>query len=90
MFVQPVQVFEADAAGLRRAWERALARDVRVAIYTADLFTTMNDDDDRAAVKAGAGGGTGARRAGPACGAEGRRQGAATPLSVCRARKRLG
>lgn len=52
MFVQPVQVFETDLAGLRRAWERALARDVKPAIYTADLFATMNDDDNRAAVKA--------------------------------------
>jgi hypothetical protein len=52
MFVQPVQVFETDAAGLRRAWERARARDVKPAIYTADLFETMNDDDNRAAVKA--------------------------------------
>jgi hypothetical protein len=52
MFVQPVQVFESDAAGLKRAWERALARDVKPAIYTADLFATMNDDDNRAAVKA--------------------------------------
>jgi hypothetical protein len=52
MFVQPVQVFETDAAGLKRAWRRALDRDVKPAIYTADLFTTMNDDDNRAAVKA--------------------------------------
>jgi hypothetical protein len=52
MLVQPVQVFESDAAGLRRSWERALARDVKPAIYTAELFATMNDDDNRAAVAA--------------------------------------
>ena len=52
MLVQPVQVFESDGAGLRRAWARAGAREVKVAIYTADLFATMNDDDNRAAVKA--------------------------------------
>jgi hypothetical protein len=52
MLVQPVQVFQTDAVGLRRAWERALARDVKPAIYTADLFATMNDDDNRAAVAA--------------------------------------
>jgi hypothetical protein len=51
MIVQPVQVFESDAAGLKRAWERALARGVKPAIYTADLFATMNDDDNRAMVK---------------------------------------
>lgn len=52
MLVQPVQVFEADAAGLRRSYERALARDVKLAIYTAELFATTNDDANRAAVKA--------------------------------------
>jgi hypothetical protein len=31
MIVQPVQVFESDAAGLKRAWERALARGVKPA-----------------------------------------------------------
>ena len=52
MFVQPVLVFESDATGLKRAWQRALDRDVKPAIYTAELFSTMNDDDNRAAVKA--------------------------------------
>jgi hypothetical protein len=50
MLVQPVQVFESDATGLKRVWARALARDVKPAIYTADLFATMNDDDNRAAI----------------------------------------
>jgi hypothetical protein len=52
MLVQPVQIFESDAAGVRRTWERALAREVKPAIYTTDLFATMNDDDNRAAVAA--------------------------------------
>ena len=52
MLVQPVQVFESDAAGIRRAWERALARELKPAIYTADLSATMDDDANRAAVKA--------------------------------------
>jgi hypothetical protein len=56
MFVQPVLVFEADAAGVKRAWRRALDRAVKPAIYTADLFETMNDDDNRAAVQAVAAG----------------------------------
>ena len=38
MFVQPVLVYQADAPALRRAYERALGRDVSMAIYTADLF----------------------------------------------------
>jgi hypothetical protein len=47
-----VQVFESDSAGIKRAWERALSRDLKPAIYTAELFATMNDDDNRAAVRA--------------------------------------
>src|SRR5262245_31488139 len=50
MFVQPVLVYEADAAGLRRAYERAMSRDVTPAIYTYDLFATGHDEANRAAV----------------------------------------
>jgi hypothetical protein len=50
MFVQPVLVYQADAAALRRAYERALGRDVPMAIYTADLFETSHDEANRAAV----------------------------------------
>jgi hypothetical protein len=52
MFRQPVMVFEADADGLRAAWQRAAERPVSVAVFTDDLFGTGNDDDNRAAVKA--------------------------------------
>ena len=50
MFVQPVLVYEADAAGLRRAYERAMSRGVVPAVYTAELFTTDHDEANRAAV----------------------------------------
>ena len=50
MFVQPVLVYRADASALRRAYERALARDVTPAIYTAELFATAHDEANRAAV----------------------------------------
>ena len=50
MFVQPVLVYEADATGIRRAYERARARDVTPAIYTHDLFATNHDEANRAAV----------------------------------------
>ena len=50
MFVQPVLVYEADAAGLRRAYERAMDRGVTPAIYTAELFSTSHDEANRAAV----------------------------------------
>jgi hypothetical protein len=50
MFVQPVLVYEADASGLRRAYERAMARGVTPAVYTAELFATGHDAANRAAV----------------------------------------
>jgi len=52
MFKQPVMVFEADAQQIRRAYERALQRGVKFSLFTEDLFTTGNDIDNRAAVKA--------------------------------------
>jgi hypothetical protein len=50
MFVQPVLVYEADAAALRRAYERAMGRDVELAVYTHELFETDHDEANRAAV----------------------------------------
>jgi hypothetical protein len=50
MFVQPVLVYEADAAALRRAYERALSRGVTAAVYTRELFETNHDEANRAAV----------------------------------------
>lgn len=50
MFRQPVLVFAADAAGLRRAYERAMQRGIELAIYTHELFTTGHDEANRAAV----------------------------------------
>jgi len=50
MFREPVLVYAADAAGLRRAYERAMQRDVELAIYTHELFTTSHDEANRAAV----------------------------------------
>ncbi len=52
MFVQPVLVYEADAAALRRAYERAMDRGVTPAIYTHELFATGYDEANRAAVAA--------------------------------------
>lgn len=48
---QPIMIFAADAQGLRRAHERALAREVeRLAVFTHDLFATLHDEANRAAV----------------------------------------
>jgi hypothetical protein len=52
MFRQPVLVFEAPAAVLTAAHTRALTRGLPMSIFTADLFATGNDEDNRAAVRA--------------------------------------
>ena len=54
MFRQPVLVFAADRPLLSTVRERAAGRGLPTAIYTADLFATGNDDDNRAAVRAAA------------------------------------
>ncbi|MGH3880551.1 MAG: DUF2000 family protein [Actinophytocola sp.] len=52
MFRQPVLVFEAPAAVLTAAHTRANTRGLPMSIFTADLFATGNDEDNRAAVRA--------------------------------------
>ncbi len=52
MLRQPVMIFEADADQIKRAYERAMQREVKFSIFTEELFTTGNDIDNRAAVKA--------------------------------------
>jgi hypothetical protein len=52
MFRQPVLVFAGDKETLSAAHSRALRRQLRFAIFTADLFDTGTDRDNRAAVRA--------------------------------------
>ena len=52
MLRQPVLIFAATREKLATVARRARERDVPVAIYTAELFSTGRDDDNRAAVKA--------------------------------------
>jgi len=52
LLVQPVLVFAADRSRLHTVRERAQRRDVPLALYTADMFQTGNDTDNRAAVRA--------------------------------------
>jgi hypothetical protein len=54
LLVQPVLVFIASGDRLRVLLERAERRQVPVAIYTAEMFSTGNDADNRAAVRAAA------------------------------------
>jgi hypothetical protein len=49
---QPILIYGAERAALARALERALARNVKPAVYTEDMFTTTHDAANRAAVKA--------------------------------------
>jgi hypothetical protein len=56
MFRQPVLVFQGSKETLAAAHERALSRGLALSVFTADLFATGNDQDNRAAV--GAVGGT--------------------------------
>jgi hypothetical protein len=51
MFRQPVVVLQGDKDLLTKAHERALNRSQPMAIFTADLFATGNDEDNRAAVR---------------------------------------
>ncbi|EHR51866.1 hypothetical protein SacmaDRAFT_3652 [Saccharomonospora marina XMU15] len=52
MFRQPVLVFEGSKETLPAAHGRALSRGLRPSVFTADLFATGNDTDNRAAVRA--------------------------------------
>jgi hypothetical protein len=52
MFRQPVLVFEGGKETLATSYERAVTRDVALSVFTADLFATGNDRDNRAAVRA--------------------------------------
>jgi hypothetical protein len=52
MFGQPVLVFAADATTLTAAHTRATRRGLPMSIFTADLFTTGDDEANRAAVRA--------------------------------------
>ncbi len=51
LLVQPILVLTATGAKLHTVRERAERRGVDLALYTADMFLTGNDDDNRAAVR---------------------------------------
>jgi hypothetical protein len=52
MFRQPVVVLEGDAETVRAAHRRAVDRGLTVPVFTADLFATGGDEENRAAVAA--------------------------------------
>lgn len=52
MFGQPVLVFSGTKEVLTAAHSRTLSRGLPVSVFTSDLFSTGNDRDNRAAVRA--------------------------------------
>lgn len=51
LVIQPVIVLASDAAGLRKIYDRAMGRNVRLSLYTEAMFRTGHDAANRAAVK---------------------------------------
>ena len=52
MIRQPIVVFAGDSAQLRAAHAKAVSRELAMTVYTREMFTTGNDRDNRAAVRA--------------------------------------
>ena len=52
MVIQPMMIYAADEAGIRKAYTRAMDRGIKLAHFTRELFSTGNDIDNRAAVRA--------------------------------------
>jgi hypothetical protein len=52
MLRQPVLIFAAGGDQIRAAYERAVAADLSMSIYTSELFATPHDAANRAAVRA--------------------------------------
>ena len=49
---EPILIYGADRSTLARALDRAIARNVKAAVYTEEMFATTHDAANRAAVKA--------------------------------------
>lgn len=52
MLAMPVRVYAGEGPALQRGFTRALDRQLLVSVYTDEMFATMNDADNRAAVAA--------------------------------------
>ncbi len=52
LFRQPVLVFEGSKENLTASRQRALGRELEIAVYTGDMFVTGHDEANRAAVRA--------------------------------------
>ncbi len=52
MIKQPITIFSANHEQIRAVYEQALNSEVQLSIYTEELFSTPDDDANRAAVRA--------------------------------------
>ena len=52
MIRQPIVVFEGDAERLTATHAKAVSRELSTAVYIREMFSTGNDHDNRAAVRA--------------------------------------
>src|SRR3954451_7112741 len=52
MIKQPITIFSASREQIREVYEQALEREVQLSIYTEELFSTPDDEANRAAVQA--------------------------------------
>ena len=50
--IQPIIVLTTDAAGMRKIYERAMGRGVKLSLYIEEMFETGHDEANRATVKA--------------------------------------
>jgi hypothetical protein len=50
MIRQPITIFHASHEQIRAVYEQALSRGVQLSIYTEELFSTQDDEANRAAV----------------------------------------
>ncbi len=51
MIRQPITIFQASREQIRAVYEQALGREVPFSIYTEQLFSTQDDEANRAAVR---------------------------------------
>ena len=52
MIKQPIMVFCADREKMKSIYQKALQKEIEFTVYTEELFSTPNDDQNRAAVRA--------------------------------------
>jgi hypothetical protein len=52
LLIQPVLIFSATSVELKKAYGRSIERELKIGVYTRQMFTTGHDADNRATVKA--------------------------------------